>query len=62
MPRVDYDEVIMDEAFHPCIHCGDNEFYWDVDIYKCCGCDEILEAPKTYKPKEKKKLKKFKDE
>lgn len=62
MPRVDYEEALMDEAFHPCIYCGDNEFYLDFNIYKCCGCGEVLEAPKEHKRKEKKKLKKFKDE
>jgi hypothetical protein len=62
MPRIDYEEALMDEAFHPCIHCGITEFYWDFDIYKCCGCDIVLEAPKTPKHKEKKKLRKFKEE
>lgn len=62
MPRVDYKEALMSEAFHPCIYCGDVEFYWDFNIYKCCGCNKILEAPKQNKFKEKKKIKKFKEE
>ena len=63
MPRVDYKEALMDEAFHPCTKCGSEEFYIDVEyIYVCCECDRVLEALKLPKHRSKNKLKKFKEE
>lgn len=55
----------MDENFYPCNQCGDIEFYLDFDMYKCMECGEelkIRKTPKTSKLKEKKKLRKFKEE
>jgi hypothetical protein len=65
MPRVDYKEMLMDENFYPCNQCGDTEFYLDFDIYKCTECGgemEIRKISKTLKLKEKKKLRKFREE
>ena len=65
MPRVDYEEILMDESFYPCDKCKTTEFYLDFDIYKCVECGkevEMVKAPKAPKFKEKKKLRKFREE
>ncbi len=65
MPRVDYGEILMDESFYPCDKCKTTEFYLDFDIYKCVKCGagvEMVKTPKTSKLKEKKKLRKFREE
>jgi len=62
MPRIDIDEWIDESTYHPCIHCGCEEFYCgDEGLSRCLDCDHIMEAPKPNKKIHKtKKVKKFK--
>lgn len=58
--KVDYDDWINDDPFHPCLKCGENEFVLDMktDLYSCVNCGAPMIAPKE--PIRKKKMSKKK--
>ena len=58
MPKINYDDWIEDDPFHPCLKCGSEEFEidYETDLYTCQTCGETLLAPK--KAKTRKTIKK----
>lgn len=48
MPKVTYNDWLDEDPFHPCLKCGSEEFYLNLEtnLYHCENCDECLVAPK----------------
>ena len=48
MPKINYDDWMEDDPFHPCLKCGSEEFEidYETDLYTCQTCGETLLAPK----------------
>ncbi len=51
MPKVNYDDWIEDDPFHPCLKCGSEDFEmnFETNLYTCRDCGMVLLAPKQSK-------------
>lgn len=48
MSKVNYDDWINEDPFHPCLKCSGEEFQLNLktDLYTCVNCGEAMIAPK----------------
>jgi len=53
MGRVNIEEELEKEGFHPCLNCGGDEFSmdWERGLYVCDWCDEAMKSPPMKKEK-----------
>ena len=53
--KIDYEDWIDEDPFHPCLKCGYNEFHMDYEtnLYTCSNCGEPMIAPKEPIKKQK---------
>lgn len=47
MPKVNYNEWMNEDPFHPCLKCGAVDFQLDnkTDLYVCGSCGEVMVEP-----------------
>jgi len=58
--KIDYEDWIDEDPFHPCLKCGANDFELNMTtgLWSCSSCGEAMVAPKE--PIRKKKVNKKK--
>ena len=47
MQKINYDEWINEDPFHPCLKCGSKEFTLDqtTELYVCENCGAVMVEP-----------------
>lgn len=47
MSKINYEDYLEEDPFHPCMHCGSLHFGYEDGMPVCLDCGEILEAPEA---------------
>ena len=55
MSKINYEDWIEEDPFHPCLHCGCEDFSLDMvtELYTCNNCGETLVAPNDSRKKKR---------
>jgi len=62
MSRINLEDYLEEDPFHPCMHCGSTEWTYEDGMPVCLDCGELLEAPHLPRKKKVQPLRKPKEE
>jgi len=62
MSKINYEDYLEEDPFHPCLHCGSTEWTYEDGMPVCLECGELLEAPQPTRKHKGKTTHKVKDQ